>query len=256
VAQAGKLARGLRLVLSAGEETGLDGVKFLRTQPQVMGRAGAVFVAEPTDCRLLLGHKGVAWMAAEAKGKAAHGSMPEKGVNALYAAAEAALLLRGAFDGLPGHKVMGRPTLSVNRMTAGTKLNIIPDHALMEIDCRIVPGMTGADVRELVTRLAGHLVSFKPVDTHAPVWTDPAHPFARLAAETARETTGVEHPPAAASYFTDGSVLAEIYPGAAMVIFGPGAPGACHTLDESCPVDQIVLATETIERLAGAWLRT
>ena len=55
VAQAGKLARGLRLVLSAGEETGLDGVKFLRTQPQVMGRAGAVFVAEPTDCHLLLG---------------------------------------------------------------------------------------------------------------------------------------------------------------------------------------------------------
>lgn len=255
VALAGGLSRGLRIVLTAGEETGLDGVKFLRTQSQLMGHAGAVLVTEPTDCRLLLGHKGVAWLAAEAVGRAAHGSMPEKGVNALYAAAEAALLLRGAFDGLPGHPVMGRPTISVNRMTAGSKLNIIPDHARMEIDCRTVPGMTGSGVLELVSRLTGHLVTFEPVDTHAPVWTDPAHPFARLATETAQATTGREHPPAAASYFTDGSVLAEIYPGAAVAFFGPGEPGACHTLDESCPLEHITLATETIGRMAESWLR-
>ncbi len=251
----GGLARGLRVVLSAGEETGLDGVKFLRTQPQLMGQAAAVLVAEPTDCRLLLGHKGVAWLAAEAHGKAAHGSMPEKGVNALYAAAEAALLLRGAFDGLPGHPVMGRPTLSVNRMTAGSKLNIIPDHARLEIDCRTVPGMSGEGVLDLATRLAGHLVHFTALDTHAPVWTDPSHPFARLAADAARQATGAAHPPAAASYFTDGSVLAQIYPGAAVAFFGPGEPGACHTLDESCPVAQIPLAAEVIARTAEAWLR-
>lgn len=254
VALRGELNRGLRIVLSAGEETGLDGVKFLRTQPQLMGQAGAVLVAEPTDCRLLLGHKGVAWMAAQAHGKAAHGSMPEKGVNALYAAAEAALLLRGALDGLPGHPVMGRPTLSVNRMVAGTKLNIIPDHARLDIDCRTVPGMTGTGVLDLATRLAGHLVRFEPLDTHAPVWTDPAHPLARMARTAAREATGQEHPPAAASYFTDGSVLAEIYPGAGVVFFGPGEPGACHTLDESCPVAQIPLAAEGIARTAKAWL--
>ncbi|EPR37489.1 peptidase M20 [Desulfovibrio sp. X2] len=252
------LARGLRVVLSAGEETGLDGAKFLETQPGLLGRAGAVVVAEPTDCRLLLGHKGVLWLDGTSLGRSAHGSMPEQGDNALYKACEAALKLRDAFAEATqsaDHPVMGRPTLSVNTLRAGGKINVVPARAELEVDIRLTPGLSGLALMGRLQETAGELCELRLRDCHGPAWTEPDHPFALEAAEAAKRATGAAHPPAAAPYFTDGSVLARAYPGAGLVLFGPGAPSACHTTDESCPVEQIATAATFYEDLAAAWCR-
>jgi acetylornithine deacetylase/succinyl-diaminopimelate desuccinylase-like protein len=48
-----------------------------------------------------------------------------------------------------------RDTLSPNVVSAGVKYNVIPGDAVIEVDCRILPGTTEADIREEVERRIG-----------------------------------------------------------------------------------------------------
>ncbi|MBE0616463.1 MAG: M20/M25/M40 family metallo-hydrolase, partial [Proteobacteria bacterium] len=77
---------GLLLALVSGEETGCEGAYHLAGLSEVLGRAGALVVAEPTDNYPLVGHKGALWLRGTTRGVTAHGSMPERGVNAVYKA--------------------------------------------------------------------------------------------------------------------------------------------------------------------------
>ena len=88
IALADRLAgtAGLVLVITAGEETGCTGAAALSRGEPVLPQVGALVVAEPTGNRLLVGHKGALWFEAVTKGVTAHGSMPEKGINAVYKA--------------------------------------------------------------------------------------------------------------------------------------------------------------------------
>jgi succinyl-diaminopimelate desuccinylase len=85
---------GVLLVITASEETGCSGAEALVAAGSRLGRVGALVVAEPTGNRPLVGHKGALWLEAETKGVTAHGSMPEKGVNAVYKAARAVAALQ------------------------------------------------------------------------------------------------------------------------------------------------------------------
>jgi succinyl-diaminopimelate desuccinylase len=78
---AGKLAGtpGVVLVLTAGEENGCVGSRHLAALPQLMGRAGAIVVGEPTSNYPLVGHKGSLKFHASFRGVSALGSMPELG---------------------------------------------------------------------------------------------------------------------------------------------------------------------------------
>ena len=79
---------GVVLYITAGEETGCEGA-FALARRGMQGQAGALVVAEPTSNRPLCGHKGALWLKATTRGVTAHGSMPDQGVNAVYAAARA-----------------------------------------------------------------------------------------------------------------------------------------------------------------------
>src|SRR5262249_13004087 len=111
---------GVVLYITAGEEAGSEGA-FALARRGMRGQAGALVVAEPTTNRPLCGHKGALWLKATTRGVTAHGSMPEKGVNAIYAAARAVGRLE-AFDFNARHPVMGAPTLNVGTLHGGLNL--------------------------------------------------------------------------------------------------------------------------------------
>ena len=77
---------GTVLVITAGEEIGCEGA-FHLARANLLGRAGAIVVAEPTSNAALVGHKGALGLRLTLKGVTAHGSMPHLGVNAAYKAA-------------------------------------------------------------------------------------------------------------------------------------------------------------------------
>ena len=131
----------LVLIITAGEETGCTGAAALiRGEAQCCPQVGALVVAEPTGNQLLVGHKGALWLEAVTTGVTAHGSMPEKGVNAVYKAARAVTALQDFDFNFARHDVLGNPTLNVGAISGGLNINSVPDRAVIGIDIRTIPG--------------------------------------------------------------------------------------------------------------------
>ena len=86
-----------------------------------------------------------------------------------------------------------RDTISPTIVHAGVKYNVIPGEATVEIDCRVLPGTTEDDIREIVIGRLGDLASHVEVDLviHAPPVAAPVDdPFYELL-----EQTVVDHDP-------------------------------------------------------------
>ena len=246
--------RGVQFVLTAGEETGCTGALALRRDDLAHG--GPVLVAEPTANRLVPGHKGAHWMRLTAAGRAAHGSAPELGDNAVVRLARAAVALHDHAD-WPAHEMFGPVTANVGMLAGGQQPNIVPDAAAMLLDVRTVPGVDAGLLRSTVSQLAGGGVQ---VDDHVvlPVVDTPLDdPFLALV-QRALETAGLDaEPRPPARFFTDASVLAGLLAtqdGAAAptVVLGPGEPDQCHVVDEWCSAAKVEAAVDVYAALLDA----
>jgi succinyl-diaminopimelate desuccinylase len=257
VALAGRLADtpGVLLVITAGEETGCTGADALVATDGRLGRVGALVVAEPTGNRPLVGHKGALWLEAETKGVTAHGSMPEKGVNAVYKAARAVLALQGFDFNVARHDVLGAPSLNVGTIQGGLNINSVPDRALIGIDIRTIPAQIHAQIREQLTNYLGPDVVLKTLLDAKSVWTDPHDPWIGDVFRIAREVEGIDDGIGAAPYFTDASALTPALGSPPTAIIGPGELALAHQTDEYCLVPRIERATEIYSQLIRSWCR-
>ncbi|RJX35055.1 MAG: M20 family peptidase [Desulfarculus sp.] len=243
---------GLVLVLSAGEETGCQGAFHLAAQPGALGQAAAVLVGEPTGNRPLLGHKGALWLRASFSGRAAHGSMPQLGDNAVLKAARAALALSEHDFGLPPHPILGPLTVNVGLLSGGHKVNMVPDQASLAVDLRTLPGLSHDELAAAVARLLPASRLERLMDAEA-IWTEAADPWAAQVLEIASGFLGQAPPPAGAAYFTDGSALQRALGHAPTLLLGPGRPEQAHTADEWCAAAEIGQAVEMYLAIARAW---
>jgi len=241
------------LALTAAEETGCRGAEHLAAHPRHLGGAGAVLVAEPTGNLPLLGHKGALWLKAGFSGKAAHGSMPQLGDNAIYHAAEALSRLAGYRFQAPPHPVLGPATFNVGTISGGKATNVVPDHAEFTIDIRLLPGMTTEAVQQEMAGRLGPRAELSPAVAAEALWTEPGDPWARAVLGLMGARRGQDFPPAGASYFTDGAALKRGLGGVPVIILGPGEPGQAHVTDESCPVANITQAREDYLAIARDW---
>lgn len=243
---------GLELVITAGEERGCAGA-FGMLKDGVLGRCGALVVAEPTSNYPLVGHKGALWLLATVHGVTAHGSMPEAGVNAVYKAARAVSKLEHwEFDN-PPHPLMGQATLNVGTFHGGLNINSVPDEAHFEIDIRSVPAQ---DHDALVARLQATLgedVALQRLLDVGPVYTDPGEAWMREVFEVARPLLGADPVPRTATYFTDAAALCLAYGNPPTVILGPGEAQMAHQTDEYCVIDHIGAAVSVFEELIARW---
>ncbi len=243
---------GVVLVITAGEERGCEGANALAAQG-VLPRAGATVIAEPTSNRVCAGHKGVLWLEGRAAGVTAHGSTPEKGENAVYKAARAALAM-AAFDfSAYAHPTLGRPTANVGWLRGGLNVNSVPDEARLGVDLRIVPGLDRQALLDAVTRAMPDEIAFEVKGTADPVWTPAGHPWVARAAELAREVTGEHAPIGGATYFTDAGALKPAMGDPPTIILGPGEADLAHQTDEYCFVHRIEQAEAIYAALITEW---
>src|ERR1035437_7976831 len=82
---------GVRLIFTAGEELGCQGIQQLVKTTKKLGEASALIIGEPTANVPITGHKGGLYLNVSTSGVTAHSSMPELGINAIYKAAKAIL---------------------------------------------------------------------------------------------------------------------------------------------------------------------
>ncbi|HLS59289.1 MAG TPA: M20 family metallopeptidase [Paracoccaceae bacterium] len=244
----------LRLILSAAEETGCEGVLALVRERSLLGEAGAMVVAEPTDNRPLLGHKGALWLRLHHRGVTAHGSSPELGRNAIFAACESIARLRSLDFGVAEHEVMGRPSLNIGTLHGGLNVNSVPDHAALGVDIRTVAGQTNASVRERVAEAVGGEIEIEILTDMAPVFTPADDPWMAEARTIASEITGAPADAATARYFTDASVLKEAFGHPPTLIMGPGPAALAHQTDEWCDVAAIGACARAFAEIARRYL--
>jgi acetylornithine deacetylase/succinyl-diaminopimelate desuccinylase-like protein len=190
-------------------------------------------VGEPTLCQVVTAHKGSLWLELETTGKAAHGSRPELGCNAVHTMARVVDLLETDYAvqlRRRRHPLLGHATVNVGAISGGSQANIVPDRCTILIDRRTLPGETHAsvvrEIRSLLHRheLKGGLVNGKLVEC-LPLETNPEQPLIRAFLRSIGQKK-----PAGVNYFCDASVLSRA--GIPSVVFGPGDIGHSHRPDE------------------------
>jgi acetylornithine deacetylase len=233
-----------------GRAAGDDAVReFLGSKPVL------AVVAEPTELDLVVSHKGSMKWRMRVHGRACHGAFPEKGINALYSAARAALaieeLSRELLTRHPDHPC-GPPTLSLGTLRGGTGVNLVPDLAVLELERRLLPEENPAEARaEMIAKIAEacgdarieHDAPFSdtyglPDDT-----TDPAAAPWVTAVERAARVRGAGER-TAARYGTNAGVYAAA--GVPSIVFGPGSIAQAHTADEWIDLGQLTAATDIL----------
>ena len=243
---------GVTLVITAGEETGCEGA-FRLYRDGVLGKAGALVVAEPSSNYPFVGHKGALWLKARTHGVTAHGSMPDKGVNAVYSAARAVSRLERFRFPNPPHALMGQATLNVGTFHGGLNINSVPDQAEIGIDIRTVPTV---DHGELIRLLAGQLgaeVELEALMDLTAVYTDPGDEWVQSVFEVMTSILGEAPVPRVATYFTDAAALNRAYSDPPTVILGPGEPQMAHQTDEYCVVERVEKSVAGYEEIIRRW---
>lgn len=239
----GKLKRGIKLVITAAEEESCRGSKFMYENKILKGGASAIIVCEPSSNYPYAGHKGSFWVKISFKGVSAHGSMPEKGVNAIYKAAEAALKLRD-LKFAEKNKILGKATVNVGKIEGGVNYNLVPDHAAIYVDIRSIPELSHKKILAEIKKIADKDAVFDIVDDNCGFVSDPSDPWIKQVFGIYRKYSSEKPVPKGLTYFTDAVSLKKAYGNPPTIIMGPGEPAQAHKTDEFCYVSKIREAAE------------
>ncbi|UCH49435.1 MAG: M20 family metallopeptidase [Betaproteobacteria bacterium] len=255
LALASKLERtpGLELVITAGEEIGCEGAFDLVRQHGALDRAGAVVVGEPTSNFPYVGHKGAFWLYAKTRGVTAHGSMPERGDNAVYKAARAITTLEQFKFDNPPHELMGQATLNVGTVHGGLNINSVPDQAVVAIDIRSVPTSRHEDIRQALQQRLGAEVELETIVNLESVYSEPDDPWIQRVFDMCEPYVGSRPEPKVATYFTDAAALTPAYGNPPTVVLGPGEPHMAHQTDEYCEIERVKSSVSLYEKVIADW---
>jgi acetylornithine deacetylase/succinyl-diaminopimelate desuccinylase-like protein len=220
------------------EESGQAGSRFLAKSGF---KADLAIVGEPTRLQIVTAHKGDLWLQLETKGKAAHGSRPELGRNAVHLMAKIVHLLETDYARelrRRRHALLSHATINVGSISGGRQPNIVPDWCAIRIDRRTIPGEIDSDVKREILRfirrrgLSASMLDNKSDEPAPPLETSPRLPLV----QQFLQSTG-QKKPAGVDFFTDAGVLAAA--GIPSVVFGPGDIAQAHTADEWVAIRQL-----------------
>jgi succinyl-diaminopimelate desuccinylase len=257
IALAPRLARGpgVVLVITAGEEIGCEGARYLADH-KLLDRAGAIVVAEPTANYPYVGHKGLAWFEVETHGVTAHGSMPEVGDNAILKMARVIGDLERFRFPIESHPVMGHPTLNVGTIRGGLNTNSVPDEARITVDTRTVPGIDHVHLcKTLASLLAPRGATVRKIVDTPPLYTEPQDEWVQHVFGLCTPLLEGRPQPKTITFSTDGADLKRGFGGPPALILGPGEPTLAHQTDEWCSLARLEESTELFSSIMRDWTK-
>lgn len=246
----GRPRYSLKLLLSADEENRYRGAEAFR-KAGILDDALFVLVAEPTDTTPLIGEKGEFWVRTHFLGREAHGSTPEKGVNAVLAQARFLLELEKKIPVLPPLEHMGRTTLNVGKIQGGRQPNIVPETCFAELDFRLVNEEQKEEVIHIIEELGKNALpeskfSWEIISYKRAMLADLNNPWIQEFLKVYKEITTEDYNPKVATFCTDlPTMFPEFYP--PFVIFGPGNILQAHQPDEFVEIQSIRKAASVLE---------
>ncbi|MBN9889563.1 acetylornithine deacetylase [Salipiger abyssi] len=257
------LKRPVHLCFTHDEEVGCMGARALVPELEKRGYAPRMaIVGEPTDMRIIEGHKGCCEYTCRFHGLEGHGSAPERGVNAVEYAVRYVTRLMALAEQLktrvPANSRFDPPwtTVNVGRLYGGVAHNVIPGFAEVDWEMRPVQASDAGFVKEAL---------------HAYVETEllPAmrkvNPAARIETQVIGEVAGLEPLPENAArdlvaqltgndacdvvpFGTEAGLFQEM--GMSVVVCGPGSIKEAHKPDEYVSRDQLSQCLTMLEGVA------
>jgi acetylornithine deacetylase len=224
-------------------------------------RAEAAIITEPTRLAICPAHRGFAWFDLSFKGRAAHGSRYDIGVDAITHAAlllaELEELERTRESG-PRHPLLGRGSLHASKIRGGVGMSTYPEACDLAIERRTLPGESAEKAMREITdacdRVKAKHPAFKARVTlstaQLPSDVSPDAPIVkRLRGALEREHVPVKIE--GLSAWTDAALLNEA--GIPTICFGPGDIALAHAAEEYIPVEEISVATRVLSRVVREW---
>jgi acetylornithine deacetylase len=242
------------LTFSCDEEDRSLGTEFLVNQwlPTLSALPGAAVFLEPTEENIGVAHKGFAWFEIEVLGKAAHGSRPEQGIDAilpLRAALAELDCIANELRSRPADDLLGYASLHGGRIEGGTELSVVAAYSRLQWERRTLPEEDPETVDGESERVAyavenlagGHMVKARKIFTRPPYRTPPrADMISRIQAASPRsQRVGL-------SFWADSALMG--LAGIPSVLYGPIGHGA-HSIDEWVSCKSLLNVCEVLEKV-------
>jgi acetylornithine deacetylase len=235
LATAGTRSRGLRgdVIFTAvsDEEFASVGTEAIAASM----RADAAIVTEPTEMEIVVAHRGFVFFTVETIGRAAHGSRPHLGIDAI---AKMGRVLVGIEEldrrlrANPTHRFVGSGSTHASLIEGGQEFSSYPARCLLQGERRTIPGETVAvaeqELREIVEQAGAGDPDFS-AEVRASISREPfevAEDAEIVAAVRRHAAAVIGHEPetVGGSYWADSALLAGV--GIPTVLFGPRGEGA------------------------------
>jgi len=223
--------------------------------------ADAAIITEPTRLAICPAHRGFAWFDVSLRGRAAHGSRYDIGIDAITHAglvlAELEQLERTRDSG-PRHPLLGRGSLHASKIHGGVGMSTYPEACDLAIERRTLPGESTekamAEIVDACARVKARHANFDAKVTlttaQLPSEVPPDAPIVRRL-RRALERENVPVSIEGFSAWTDAALLNEA--GIPAICFGPGDISMAHAAEEFVPVEEIGLATRVLTRVVREW---
>jgi acetylornithine deacetylase len=242
------------LTFSCDEEDRSLGTEFLVKQwlPTLSVPPGGAIFLEPTEENIGVAHKGFTWFEIEVLGKAAHGSRPEQGVDAilpLRAALDELERIRSELRSRPPDALLGHASLHGGKIEGGTELSVVPAHARLQWERRTLPDekpeMVDTEhgrVAQAVEQLpGGHRVKSRKIFMRPPYRTPNGADLLRRiqTASSGSSLVGL-------SFWADSALMG--LAGIPSVLYGPIGHGA-HVIDEWVSYKSLLNVCEVLKKV-------
>jgi acetylornithine deacetylase len=260
VIESGGLERG-RIVIAcvADEEHSSIGAEALVTR----WRADAAVVTEPTELAVAVAHKGFEWVEIETEGRAAHGSRPREGRDAIRLMGRVLMALEALDRDLQAraaHPRLGTASLHASLINGGRELSSYPDRCHLQMERRTLPGertgIAGDEVDAILASLraadpdfrAAHKVTF----ARSPYEISEDHELPRAMLRAIEHAPSHPAPVIGMSFWTDAAVLGAA--GIPAILFGPTGAGL-HSIEEWVDTSSVLACRDALVALIRDWCR-
>ncbi len=220
-------------------------------------KADAAIVGEPTDLQIAVGHKGFSWIEIVTEGRAAHGSRPKEGRDAILQMGR----ILGRLEALDrelqsrkAHPIQGTASLHASFIEGGREWSTYPDRCALRVERRTVSGETveialeeAEVIIESLRREDPEFAATARFVFGRPPYETPRDHFLPAMLETALARIGRPAARTGMSFWTDAAVLG--HAGIPSVIFGPGG-GGLHGLEEFVKLDEVVACHDALVEAA------
>lgn len=277
IAQELGLLDGVQLwVTGTVMEEDCDGLCWQYILREKVLQPDVVVITEPTKLGVYRGHRGRMEIEIRTQGRSAHGSAPERGINAVYRMAP----IIAEIERLNGRLAAtadpflgkGSCTISAIRSTSPS-LCAVADSATIHVDRRLTHGETwegavrqleglesvkqaGATVSVLDYAVPSYTGLVYPTKKFYPTWLMPEdHPAVRAGVRAAEQAIGKQPVVGKWGFSTNGIATCGMF-GVPTIGFGPSDEVWAHSPDDQCPVEHLTLAARFYAAFPRLYLET